>query len=119
MQESPGGFIMDYFQELADPRIDRCKRHQLLEIIAIAICAVICGADSWVHVALFGKSKEEWFRTFLELPHGIPSHDTFGDVFCRLDPAQFQQCFMEWSQAVAELLPGEVVAIDGKTVRRS
>ena len=119
MQESPGGFIMDYFQELADPRIDRCKRHQLLEIIAIAICAVICGADSWVHVVLFGKSKEEWFRTFLELPHGIPSHDTFGDVFCRLDPEQFQQCFMEWSQAVAELLPGEVVAIDGKTVRRS
>ena len=68
---------------------------------------------------LFGKSKEEWSQTFLELPHGIPSHDTFGDVFSRLDPEQFQQCFMAWTQAVAQLLPGEVVAIDGKTVRRS
>ena len=111
--------IIDYFEDLADPRIHRSKRHQLLDIISIAICAVICGADSWVHVELFGKSKEEWFRTFLELPHGIPSHDTFGEVFSRLDPEQFQQCFMEWTQAVADLVPGEVVAIDGKTVRRS
>ena len=119
MKKSQCGFVMDYFERLDDPRIDRCKRHQLLDIIAIAICAVICGADSWVHVELFGKSKEEWFRTFLELPHGIPSHDTFGEVFSRLDPEQFQRCFMEWTRAVAELLPGEVVAIDGKTVRRS
>ncbi len=119
MKKSQCGFVMDYFEGLDDPRIDRCKRHQLLDIITIAICAVICGADSWVHVELFGKSKEEWFRTFLELPHGIPSHDTFGEVFSRLDPEQFQQCFMEWTRAVAELLPGEVVAIDGKTARRS
>ena len=76
MKKSQCGFVMDYFEGLDDPRIDRCKRHQLLDIITIAICAVICGADSWVHVELFGKSKEEWFRTFLELPHGIPSHDT-------------------------------------------
>ena len=117
--EGRGTTIIDYFEDLADPRIDRSKRHQLLDIISIAICAVICGADSWVHVELFGKSKEEWFRTFLELPHGIPSHDTFGEVFSRLDPEQFQQCFMEWTQAVADLIPGEVVAIDGKTVRRS
>ncbi len=68
---------------------------------------------------MFGRSKEEWFRTFLDLPNGIPSHDTFGNVFARLDPEGFQECFMEWSQGVAELLPGEVVAIDGKTVRRS
>lgn len=111
--------LLDYFADLQDPRIDRCKRHSLLDIITIAICAVICGADSWVQVELFGKSKEEWFRTFLELPNGIPSHDTFGDVFSRLDPERFQECFMAWSQEVAELLPGEVVAIDGKTVRRS
>ena len=104
---------------MEDPRIDRCKRHQLLDIIAIAICAVICGADSWVYIELFGKSKLEWFQTFLELPHGIPSHDTFGDVCSRLDPEQFQQCFMAWTQAVSDLIPGEVVAIDGKTVRRS
>ena len=119
MREGKGASIMDYFETLEDPRIDRCKRRQLLDIIAIAICAVSCGADSWVHIELFGKSKEEWFRTFLELPHGIPSHDTFGDVFSRLDPEQFQQRFMAWTQAVSDLIPGEVVAIDGKTVRRS
>ena len=68
--------LLDYFEDLEDLRIERCKRHSLLDIITIAICAVICGADSWVHVAMFGKSKEEWFRTFLELPNGIPSHDT-------------------------------------------
>ena len=111
--------IMDYCESLDDPRVDRGKRHKLVDLIAIAISAVICGADSWVYVEMFGKSKEEWFRTFLELPHGIPSHDTFGDVFSRLDAEQFQECFMGWTQAVADLLPGEVVAIDGKTVRRS
>ena len=93
--------------------------YKLLDIIAIAICATICGADSWVHIEMFGRSKEEWFRTFLELPGGIPSHDTFGEVFSRLDPEQFQSCFMDWTQEVAQLAQGEVVAIDGKTVRRS
>ena len=119
MVNGRGASVMDHFQDLDDPRIERSKRHQLLDIVAIAICAVICGADSWVYVELFGKSKEEWFRTFLDLPNGIPSHDNFGEVISRLDPEQFQQCFVEWTQAVAVLLPGEVVAIDGKTVRRS
>lgn len=114
-----GATIIDCFEGLEDPRDDRGKRHKLLDLIAIAICAVICGADSWVHVEMFGRGKEEWFRTFLELPNGIPSHDTFGDVFSRLDPEQFQRCFIEWTQAVADLLPGEVVAVDGKTARRS
>ena len=68
--------------------------HHYHSHLTIAICAVICGADTWVHVAMFGKSKEEWFRTFLELPNGIPSHDTFGDVFARLDPERFQECFI-------------------------
>ena len=110
---------MACFASLEDPRIERSKRHKLLDIIAIAICATICGADSWVFVELFGRSKEEWFRTFLELPGGIPSHDTFGEVFSRIDPEQFQSCFMEWTRQVAHLAQGEVVAIDGKTVRRS
>ena len=104
---------------MEDPRIDRTKRHQLLDIVTIAICGTICGADSWVDIELFGQCKEEWFRTFLDLPNGIPSHDTFGDVFARLDPEQFQHCFIQWVQAVAQLTQGEVVAIDGKTVRRS
>ena len=111
--------IAQYFGELDDPRIDRSKRHTLLDIITIALCGIICGADSWVDIELFGKCKEDWFRTFLELPNGIPSHDTFGDVFARLDPEQFQRCFMEWVQAVAQVTQGEVVAIDGKTVPRS
>ena len=104
---------------MEDPRVERTKRHKLLDILAIAICASICGADSWVHIEMFGKSKEEWFRTFLELPNGIPSQDTFGEVFSRLDPEQCQSCFMEWTQQVAQLAQGEVAAIDGKTVRRS
>ena len=104
---------------MEDPRIERSKKYQLLDIITIAICAVICGADTWVYVAMFGRSREEWFRASPELPNGILSHDTFDDVFSRLDPDRFQECFMEWSRAVVELLPGEVVAIDGKTVRRS
>ena len=111
---------MACFASLEDPRIERSKRHKLLDIIAIAICATICGADSWVFVELFGRSKEEWFRTFLELPGG-QSHLTTPSAKCfsRIDPEQFQSCFMEWTRQVAHLAQGEVVAIDGKTVRRS
>ncbi len=119
MAESTGASIMEHFASVDDPRIDRTKRHKLLDIVTIAICGTICGADSWVDIELFGNCKQEWFKSFLELPNGIPSHDTFGDVFARLDPDQFQHCFIEWVQAVAEVTQGQVVAIDGKTVRRS
>ena len=119
MEEGKGATRMEHFSELKDPRIERCMRHKLVDIIAIAICATICGADNWAHVALFGQGKEEWLRTFLELPNGIPSHDTFGLVFYQLDPEEFQLCFMEWTQGVADLMPGEVVSIDGKTARCS
>ena len=106
--------IQQHFGGVKDPRIDRCKRHQLLDILVIAICAVICGADDWVEVEAFGNARLAWFKTFLALPHGIPSHDTFGRLFARLDPAQFQACFLRWIRALAELLPAEVVAVDGK-----
>jgi predicted transposase YbfD/YdcC len=86
-----------------------------LDIVAIAICAIICGADTWVDVAMYGRIKEDWLRQFLRLPHGIPSHDTFGRVFAALDGEQFQACFMQWVQAIVNILPGQVVAIDGKT----
>ena len=119
MVETTGAPIVEYFAALEDPRVDRTKRHKLLDIVTITICGTICGADNWVDIELFGNCKEEWFKSFLELPNGIPSHDTFGDVFARLDPEQFQHCFIEWVQAVAHLTQGEVVAIDGKTVRRS
>ena len=119
MKADAGRSVLDYFAELPDPRVARSRRHSLLDSIAIALCAALCGADSWVHGELFGKSKREWLATFLELPKGMPSHDTFGAVFSRLDPERFQDCFVAWTRAIAQLLPGEVVAVDGKTARRS
>ncbi len=109
--------LLRHFRELED--VDRTKRHALNDILTIAICAVICGADGWTQVELFGKSKLKWFRTFLDLPHGIPSHDTFGRVFARLDPRQFEQCFLNWMNALADKPLGRLVAIDGKTLRGS
>jgi predicted transposase YbfD/YdcC len=111
--------VLDAFADLPDPRIDRSKRHQLLDIIAIALCAVLCGADSWVDVALFGRSKEPWLRQFLALPNGIPSHDTFGRVFARLDPTAFERCFLGWVQALMGTMAGSVIGLDGKLLRRS
>jgi predicted transposase YbfD/YdcC len=111
--------LMDHFAEVEDPRIERQKRHQLIDIMVIAICAVLCGANDWVAVETFGKAKQAWFGRFLELPHGIASHDTFGRVFALLAPEQLQACFLSWIQAVAEVTAGQVVAIDGKTLRRS
>ena len=118
MQDAPIS-ILEQFSQLEDPRVDRTKRHKLTDVIAIAICAVICGANGWTDVELFGRSKQSWLKTFLELPHGIPSHDTFGRIFAMLDARQFERCFMNWVSAVSDLTKGEVVAIDGKTLRRS
>ncbi len=111
--------IARFFDDLEDPRVNRTKQHDLTDMIFIAICAVICGADGWVQVELFGNSKLKWFRTFLDLPNGIPSHDTFGRVFSRLDPDQFERCFCRWIQALAQAKPGRLVALDGKSIRRS
>jgi predicted transposase YbfD/YdcC len=118
-EESAYGSIGEHFNDLEDPRMERTKHHQLLDIIAIAICGVICGADSWVDLELFGRSKEEWLKRFLSLPNGIPSHDTFGRVIALLDPAKFAQCFTSWVKAVSQLTQGQVIAIDGKALRRS
>ncbi len=119
MDQPAGPSLRAHFAAMPDPRIERTKRHQLLDIITIAICAVLCGADSWVDVEVFGQAKLTWLRTFLALPNGIPSHDTFGRVFAALDPQQFEQCFLGWVQAVVCQTRGEVVALDGKTLRRS
>jgi len=99
--------------------MERTKDHQLLEIIVIAICAVICGADDWVEIAAWGNEKEMWLKQFLELANGIPSHDTFGRVFSRLDAEGFEAAFLAWVQAGYTLSEGQVVALDGKQVRRS
>jgi len=112
------GSLFAHFSDLDDPR--RYNRwHPLFDIVVIAICGVICGADDWPAVEEFGRAKYEWFKGFLKLPHGIPSHDTFGRVFGVLNAEQFQARFVEWTQAVQEITQGQVVAIDGKKLRRS
>jgi len=113
------GGLLDQLKQVKDPRIDRTKRHLLSDILAIAICAVICGADEWTEMEAFGKAKQPWFKTFLALPNGIPSHDTLARVFARLDPLALQQSFVAWIQGLSQQLAGSVVAIDGKTVRHS
>ena len=111
--------LVDAFDGLTDPRLERTRLHSLRDIIILSILAVICGADGFVQIEDFGRAKEEWLRKVLDLPNGIPSHDTVGRVFSLLDPEAFAACFMAWVGTVAELVEGEVVAIDGKTVRRS
>jgi predicted transposase YbfD/YdcC len=112
-----GGFLR-FFGDLPDPRGVN-KIHKLHDMIVIAVMAVICGADGWTEVALFGRSKRKWLATFLELPGGIASHDTFGRVFSLLDPDAFERCFLAWMSALVELSGGRLVAIDGKSIRRS
>lgn len=119
MEDRLGRSLREQFAALADPRVERTRRHALLDIITIAVGGVICGAESWVEIETFGRAKEAWLRTFLDLPNGIPSHDTFGRVFAALDPEQFERCFLAWVVAGTTPVAGEVVAIDGKCVRRS
>ncbi len=111
--------IFQYFVNLTDPRIERTKEHLLIDIIAIGILAVISGADGWIGIETYGKSKYEWLKEFLELPNGIPSHDTFSRVFARINPEDFQKCFRDWINSITEKLGIEVIAIDGKTLKQS
>jgi hypothetical protein len=119
MEPHRSAALLEYFRDLADPRIERHKEHKLIDILVIAICALLCGANDWVAVETFGQAKQEWFARFLDLAHGIPSHDTFGRVFAMVSPEALQTCFLRWIQAVAQVTDGQVVAIDGKTLRRS
>ena len=111
--------ISTYFADLPDPRSPLGRLHRLGDLLSIAICGVICGAESWVEIAQFGRDKQEWFRTFLTLPNGVPSHDTFGRVFAALDPPAFERCFLNWTQGLADRKSGRIIAVDGKTLRRS
>jgi predicted transposase YbfD/YdcC len=112
-----GGFLRFFF-DMPDPRAVN-KIHKLHDMIVIAVMAVICGADGWQQVAVFGRSKKKWLAAFLELPGGIPSHDTFGRLFSLLDPDAFERCFLAWMTALVELSGGRLIAIDGKSIRRS
>ena len=114
MVEKTLGAIGEHFSKVSDPRKDRTKEHQLIDIIVIAICAVICGAEGWVDIENYGRSKITWLKTFLELPNGIPSHDTFGRVFSILDAQEFQAAFYSWVLAVNEITQGQIINVDGK-----
>ncbi len=111
--------IMEHFKTLADPRMDRKKLHQLQDIIFITIAAVICGSNDWEDIEEYGELNYEWLKTVLELPNGIPSHDTFNRVFSLLDPEALRQCFIEWVQTVAQISEGRIISIDGKRMCNS
>ena len=119
MKLRPKYRLVEHFAEIDDPRIERTKRHKLIDILTIAILGVICEADSWVGMESFGKAKHQWLKKILELPNGIPSHDTFARVFARLNPEEFQNCFLNWVKSIGKISEGEVIAIDGKTLRQS
>ena len=118
MNQQPS-IIISHFQYITDFRIERTKKHKLIDIIFIALCAMICGYDSWDEMELFAKAKIDWFKKYLDLPNGIPSHDTIRRVFMYIDPKAFEQCFIQWIQQLNISTQGKIVAIDGKTLKGS
>ena len=110
--------LLDYFKDVTDPRVERTKLHKLEDILGIAICATICGAEGWTEIAFFGDCKKQWLQTFLELKNGIPSDDTFRRVISALQPDEFEACFQKWIKAVSRN-NSDIISIDGKTLRCS
>ena len=119
MESLPDVSIVSHFKDLPDPRIERAKKHRLIDIIVIALGSIMVGGDGFQDMELFGISKQAWLEQILDLPNGIPSHDTFGRVLARLNPKRFHQCFLSWTQAVSEFTQGAMVSLDGKTVKAS
>lgn len=111
--------LVAYLQVIKDPRINRTKRHPLVSVLFIGICSVLCGAESWEQMEDFGEERKEWLSQYIELPHEIPSHDTFGRVFAQIDSKAFQESFLGWVKLVSLKMPGQIISIDGKTLRRS
>ena len=119
MADPVNASIVEHFQTLEDPRIKRTKKHTPARYPGHCLMHPLTGGEGFQDMELFGKSKQAWLQTFLALPHGIPSHDTFGRVFARLNPQRFQECFLSWTRAVAQLTQGTLISLDGKTVKAS
>lgn len=113
------GSLVEHLSEVPDPRLDRRKEHELIDILVIAVCTLLCAGETFNDMEDFGKAKYEWFKTFLNLHNGIPSHDTFNRVFALLDPKQFLDCFLRWTQSLRQAVAQEIVALDGKALRRA
>ena len=111
--------LLDHFEHLPDPRISRTRSHDLIDVLAIAVCTLLCGGETFNDMEDFGHAKLDWFRTFLSLPNGIPAHDTFNRVFAALDPKGFLECFLKWTESLRRAIPQEIVALDGKALRRA
>lgn len=119
MQKRTEESLITILREVEDPRVERRKLHGLADVLCIGICTLLCGGETFEDMEVFGEAKLEWFRTFLDLPHGIPSHDTFNRVFAAIDPQKFMECFMSWTQALRSAVAQEIVALDGKALRRA
>lgn len=117
MQSPAAPSLIEHFKNLADPRMDRTRDHDLIDVLIIAVCCLLCAGESFNDMADFGRAKEDWFKTFLKLRNGIPSHDTFNRVFAAIDPKRFLECFLSWTQSVRRAIPQEIVALDGKALR--
>ena len=111
--------LLECFEDVPDPRVDRTKSHKLIDILVISICTLLCCGESFNDMEEFGNAKHDWLKTFLELPNGIPTHDTFNRVFAALDPQHFLDSFLRWTQSLRKAIPGEIVAMDGKALRRA
>lgn len=119
MQKHPKLSLIEHFETLSDPRVERTKDHDLIDVLIIAVCTLLCGGESFNDMEDFGHAKHDWFKTFLGLRNGIPSHDTFNRVFAALDPQQFLDCFLRWTQSLRQAVAQEIVALDGKALRRA
>jgi len=119
MQTRPTLGLITHFQDLPDPRVNRTREHDLIDLLVIAICTLLCGGESFNDMEDFGHAKHDWFKTFLTLRNGIPSHDTFNRLFAALDPEAFGDCFVRWTQSLRQAVAREIVALDGKALRRA
>jgi predicted transposase YbfD/YdcC len=119
MKLKPKDSILEHFSDIKDIRIERRKKHKLIDIITISICAVVCGADGWEDIEMYGIARKKWLEKFLELPNGIPSHDTFARVFSQINPEEFNKSFLSWVKGISKTTAGEIIAFDGKQSRNS